>query len=100
MRTLESHKGDPVNDAITIDAHEAPECYDVSAEYGLRRRLIGRWLTNEALLAIVADRLECVQSGEIACEENHQALSHISIALRKLKQRHARATAESTEGAA
>ena len=44
-------------------------------------------LTNEALLAIVADRLEGFQRGEFACHENQQALSHVREALAWLEKR-------------
>jgi len=44
-------------------------------------------ITNEALLAIVADRLRGFQSGPYACEENAAALDHIERALTLLKSR-------------
>lgn len=44
-------------------------------------------VTQEALLAIVAHRLECFQAGPYACEENAQALSHVHQALAILKGR-------------
>lgn len=44
-------------------------------------------ITNEALLAIVIDRLEGFQSGPFACEENGQALSWAKLALGVLEER-------------
>ncbi len=44
-------------------------------------------VTNEALLAIVADRLEGFESGPFACNENADALAHIQNALRILHKR-------------
>lgn len=44
-------------------------------------------LTNEALLAIVADRLGEFQKGELACHENGVAEYHIKTALEWLKRR-------------
>lgn len=44
-------------------------------------------VTNEALLAIVRDRLIAFQSSEFACIENQQALVHVDEALEVLKRR-------------
>ncbi len=44
-------------------------------------------LTNEVLLAIVADRLYSFQGGQFPCEENAVALSHVNCALAALKER-------------
>jgi len=44
-------------------------------------------VTNEALLAIVADRLRGFQSGPYACKENADALFHTESALAWLKKR-------------
>ena len=44
-------------------------------------------ITNEALLAIVADRLRGFQSGPYSCKPNACALTHIEEALHWLQQR-------------
>jgi hypothetical protein len=44
-------------------------------------------ITQEALLAIVADRLRSFQGGEYACKPNEQALTHVEEALHWLQQR-------------
>jgi hypothetical protein len=44
-------------------------------------------VTNEALLAIVIDRLECLQAGPFAAQENATALSNAREALRALQKR-------------
>lgn len=44
-------------------------------------------LTNEALLAIIRDRLISFQSSEFASVENQQALVHVDEALESLKRR-------------
>lgn len=44
-------------------------------------------LTNEALLAIVHDRLTSFQAGPSACQENDTALDHIDAALCALRSR-------------
>lgn len=44
-------------------------------------------ITNEALLAIVADRLRSFQKGPYACKANACALTHIEEAMHWLQQR-------------
>lgn len=44
-------------------------------------------VTNEALLAIVIDRLEGFQAGPFACTENAAALDHARICLGELQER-------------
>lgn len=44
-------------------------------------------VSNEALLAIVQDRLEGFQRGDFACEENERALGHVRDALTALRTR-------------
>lgn len=44
-------------------------------------------ISNEALLAIVRDRLEGFQSGEFACLENEMALRHVNQAMDVLHSR-------------
>lgn len=44
-------------------------------------------ISNEALLAIVEDRLACFQTSQFACEENGKALAHVRGAMETLKQR-------------
>lgn len=55
-------------------------------------------ITNEAVLAILIDRLEGFQAGCYACRENGVALSHLRMALSVLHERTARRKAEGTEG--
>jgi len=44
-------------------------------------------VSNEALLAIVRDRLEGFQSGAYACKENHDALTYVIMAQQMLRKR-------------
>lgn len=44
-------------------------------------------VTQEALLAIVIDRLRCFQSGPFSCRENEIALTHVEEALMWLQRR-------------
>ncbi len=55
-------------------------------------------LTNEALLAIVADRLYQFQGGVCACEENAVALQQVNGALAALKARTVRRSNQGIEG--
>lgn len=55
-------------------------------------------LTQEVLLAIVADRLKSFQAGPFACEENAEALDHVEKALSVLKLRTEARMARGVEG--
>lgn len=55
-------------------------------------------LTQEALLAVVAHRLECFQAGPYACESNASALVHVLRALEILKDRTRERQARGVEG--
>jgi hypothetical protein len=55
-------------------------------------------ITQEALLAIVIDRLRSFQAGPFACGENALALSHCEEALRQLQKRTVARIARGVEG--
>lgn len=55
-------------------------------------------VSNEMLLAIVADRLRDFQAGKFSCPENEVALSHTLDALESLKKRTQDRLARSVEG--
>lgn len=55
-------------------------------------------ITQEILLAIVKDRLECFQLGAFACESNEEALYHVNKALLVLQQRTRERIARNVEG--
>lgn len=55
-------------------------------------------VTNEALLAVVKDRLEGFQSGSFACAENQTALEHVDAALDSLKSRTQKRLNQGVEG--
>jgi hypothetical protein len=125
-RTLHEHKLTPLNEALEVTAHDlgpggAPTRYDiafktdhlVSLQNDVRNLVSLRFqngpiqspddingLTNEALLAIVIDRLRCFQHptkpdgsldlitpGPFACHENATALYHLESALQYLHDR-------------
>lgn len=110
MRTINDHKVNPANDKLTITVrdepgaggacHEyevsgysrpgAPEgaCYTViSFQNGPIAEAGVNGLTQEVLLAIVADRLRSFQSGPYSCRENALALTKIEEAQHWLHHR-------------
>lgn len=127
MKELTSHivEGDSANHQLTIKVKDSPgqgganhlyeiTGFDISsnaskdqsphdgtrilfqngpiAEFGVNG------LTQEALLAIVIDRLECFQTGPFACEDNGIALGHIKVALNTLQNRTRARIARGVEG--
>ena len=55
-------------------------------------------ITQEALLAIVIDRLRSFQTGPFACDDNAEALSHAQAALMCLQRRTLARIARGVEG--
>lgn len=55
-------------------------------------------VSNEALLAVVADRLAAFQAGPYACEENAQALNAIASAMLALQSRTRKRVERGVEG--
>lgn len=55
-------------------------------------------LTQEVLLAIVIDRLQCFQNGEYKCRENAIALTHLEDAMHWLQHRTRQRVARGVEG--
>jgi hypothetical protein len=55
-------------------------------------------ITNEALIAVVMDRLEKFEAGPYPCQENSQALSHLMSAMMWLQLRTRRRMARGVEG--
>jgi len=64
-----------------------PQQHLIAFQKGLPSEVGTTGLTNEALLAIVADRLEGFQQGPFACSENGFALSFVRDALTALHTR-------------
>lgn len=104
MRKIENHKvAGSFNDNIAINVIDpageggASHCYDVVLPNGKVTRIEFQngpikasgvnGLTQEALLAIVIDRLRCFQAGPYACEENGTALGFAEEALGVLQDR-------------
>lgn len=55
-------------------------------------------ISNEALLAVVEDRLKGFQEGKFACPENFEALKYVRLALEALKSRTLKRMERGVEG--
>jgi|SRR5580692_3426179 hypothetical protein len=114
MRMITDHIANPVNDQIKIAVTDEPgagganHAYEVSWPGGPITHIefqngpineVGvNGLTQEALLAIVIDRLRSFQAGPFACKENAEALEHSLQALEWLKSRTKARIARGVEG--
>ncbi|MFM0263306.1 hypothetical protein [Paraburkholderia sediminicola] len=107
MRSITDHIVNPVNDQLKIEVIDEPgsgganHLYEVTGycgQSGHEGVLIEfqngpineagiNGLTQEVLLAIVADRLRCFQAGPFACKANACALTKIEEAQHWLQQR-------------
>lgn len=108
MRTITDHVVNPANDQITIEVLDEPGAGGANHVYQVRgyhskevdeTAVVIRFqngpinevgvngLTQEVLLAIVADRLRSFQAGPFACRENALALTKIEEAQHWLQQR-------------
>lgn len=104
-RELHSHKVNGCNDALKIEACDEPgsgganHVYDITPTVGNAKGIriefqhgpikeVGvNGVTNEALLAIVVDRLQAFQRGPFTCRENAIALTKLEEAQHWLKHR-------------
>lgn len=73
--------------AIEYTAREGPEACFIKFQNGPLAEAGANGITNEALLAVVIDRLEGFQRGPFACEENNLALRYARDALWALNTR-------------
>lgn len=107
MRKLNDHKVNPLNDKLEIRVVDEPgagganHVYEVDTppvegQYaGVRIHFQNgpinengiNGITQEVLLAIVADRLRSFQAGPYACRENAVALTHVETAMLWLHKR-------------
>ena len=119
MRQLTDHISNPVNDRITIEVLDAPGAGGAPHEYALsyttddgqrptyvlhfqhggiaERGVTG--ITNEALLAVLIDRLAGFQAGPFPSDTNASALEHCRQALMALQERTRERLARGVEGA-
>lgn len=122
MRTLTDHIVNPTNDRLRITVLDAPGAGGANHEYEITAVNDGsgrpykiadhrisfqngpiaehgvNGVTQEALLAIVADRLRSFQAGPYACRENAVALTKIDEAVMWLQRRTIARMARGVEG--
>lgn len=105
MRTVTDHVVNPANDRLTISVTDQPGAGGANHRYEIRGfddrsgPLVIMFqngpipesgvngVTQEVLLAVVADRLRSFQAGPFACRENALALTKIEEAMHWLQQR-------------
>jgi hypothetical protein len=108
MRTINDHKVNPANDRILIEVTDEPgagganheyrvtlppnasiasKSWEISFQNGPINENGVNGLTQEVLLAIVADRLRSFQAGQFSCRENALALTKIEEAQHWLHSR-------------
>ena len=110
LRDIRTHETDNLNKDISIIVLDDPDpvsrashTYSIAMP-GQKSTLIRfqhgnpsveiNGLTNEVLLAIMADRLKAFQSGPFACQENDDMLEHIEHALSACRARARRVSTE------
>lgn len=123
MRQLHDHKVNGLNEAITITVLDEPgqgnACHEyemyvkgekteggqapdvaqrISFQNGPVKESGFNGISQEALLAIVIDRLRSFQTGQYACRENAIALTHCEDALMWLQKRTRDRMARGVEG--
>lgn len=123
MRELTSHKVNGLNEALLVNVLDAPGAGNACHEYQVRKFVTGEpddtadvelcnvrfqngpiaeaginGISNEALLAIVEDRLKGFQSGEYSCRENALALTHLQEAMHWLHHRTRERLSRGVEG--
>lgn len=122
MRELSSHKVNGLNEVLRIEVLDGPGAGNACHVYGITSNeprtadtppavtLPVRFqngpiaeagvngVSNEALLAIVEDRLKGFQSGPYACRENAIALTKLQEAMMWLKSRTEQRVARGVEG--
>lgn len=115
VRAITTHKVNPANDVIDLEVMDgvgsggAHHCYRISGIPGQEPIYINfqngpinlagvNGITQEILLAIVIDRLECFQAGPFACKDNEDALGMIKGGLTCLQKRTRLRMAQNVEG--
>jgi hypothetical protein len=120
MRTINTHKVNPANDLLSITVLDAPGAGGANHRYVIEaptdadgQKLVScsidfqngpiaengvNGVTQEALLAIVIDRLRAFQAGPFSCRENALALTKIEEAQHWLLHRTRERMARGVEG--
>lgn len=123
MRELTSHKVNGLNEALNVAVLDEPgqggACHryviyapndtvnqelnasmsvEINFQNGPIKEAGVNGISNEALLAVVIDRMQGFQSGDFACSENEEALQYCRKALEALQRRTLKRVARGVEG--
>lgn len=120
MREITHHKLNGLNDALKIEVLDEPGpgnachlyritvpngtevsravCCDIDFQNGPIQEAGINGISNEALLAVLIDRMQGFQSGPFACRDNAIALTHLEEALMWLQKRTRDRLARGVEG--
>ncbi len=126
MREITSHVVNPANDRLQIAVTDEPGAGGANHRYEITgfnaftnksagdvKHIVGATIlfqngpinevgvngvTQEALIAVCIDRLECFQAGPYACDANQQALDHLKAAQEALLERTRARMARGVEG--
>jgi hypothetical protein len=118
MRELTSHKVNGLNEALTIEVLDEPgqggashhyrvtidrgdnirDWVDIHFQNGPIKEFGVNGLSQEALLAIVLDRLLSFQAGPYACQDNAEAAFHATEAMNWMQKRTKERMARGVEG--
>lgn len=117
MRELTTHKVNGLNDCLKIQVLDEPgpggahHAYSITPTVGnalgvridfqngpLQETVYPNGLSQEALLAVIIDRLQCFQAGPYKCRENAIALTHLEDAMHWLQHRTRERMARGVEG--
>ena len=83
---------------VIVPTWGCPTHYHINFQNGPIQEAGVNGITQEALLAIVIDRLRSFQAGPFPCEENAECLSYCEMALDILKERTRMRLARGVEG--
>ncbi len=117
-REVTTHKGNLLNNSLTIGVLGEPGPGGAPNRYEIFRNSPGAMnpvyadlrfhcgnpadgitgLSNEALLAVLIDRMQGFQSGPFRCISNAQSLKHLECAMEIFKERTSERTARGVEG--
>jgi hypothetical protein len=118
MREIATHKVNGLNEALKLLVLDDPGAGGANHKYRIEWNPNGmacnscdvhfqngpiaesgiNGISQEALLAIVRDRLECFQAGPYACDTNATALQHVIAAMDALHSRTKERMARGVEG--
>ena len=119
FRQITSHRVNGLNEALKVASVDEPgaggahhkyvvafipqtksthECIEIDFQNGPIAESGVNGVSNEALLAIVEDRLKCFQAGPYSCRENAVALTKIQEAMMWLHRRTIERTQRGVEG--